>query len=78
MIDVPLPKWGATMQDGTVTTWLVKAGDSVREGDPIAEIETEKVDAELQAPATGVMAEILVPAGSTVEVGALLARIKNP
>jgi pyruvate/2-oxoglutarate dehydrogenase complex dihydrolipoamide acyltransferase (E2) component len=78
MIDVTLPKWGATMQEATVTTWLVTIGDAVREGDPIAEIETEKVDTELQAPATGVVAEILVPAGSTVEVGALLARIENP
>jgi pyruvate/2-oxoglutarate dehydrogenase complex dihydrolipoamide acyltransferase (E2) component len=77
MIDVTLPKWGATMQEGTVTKWLVSTGDAVREGDPIAEIETEKVDTELQAPATGVMGEILVPAGSTVEVGALLARIEE-
>jgi pyruvate/2-oxoglutarate dehydrogenase complex dihydrolipoamide acyltransferase (E2) component len=77
VIDVTLPKWGATMQETTVTKWLVGRGDAVHEGDPIAEIETEKVDTELQAPATGVMAEILVAAGSTVEIGALLARIED-
>jgi pyruvate/2-oxoglutarate dehydrogenase complex dihydrolipoamide acyltransferase (E2) component len=77
MIDVTLPKWGATMQEATVTKWLVAAGDSVSEGDAIAQIETEKVDADLESPATGVVAEILVAAGMTVPVGELLARIET-
>jgi pyruvate/2-oxoglutarate dehydrogenase complex dihydrolipoamide acyltransferase (E2) component len=75
MIDVILPKWGATMQEGTVTTWLVEVGDSVREGDAIAQIETEKVDTDLEAPADGIVAEILVAVGTTVPVGELLARM---
>ena len=77
MTDVTLPKWGVTMQEATVTKWLVGAGDAVREGDAIAQIETEKVDTDLEAPATGVVAEILVAAGTTVAVGELLARIET-
>jgi pyruvate/2-oxoglutarate dehydrogenase complex dihydrolipoamide acyltransferase (E2) component len=76
MIDVTLPKWGATMQEATVTKWLVAIGDAVHEGDPIARIETEKVDTDLEAPAKGVIAEILVAAGTTIAVGELLARIE--
>jgi pyruvate/2-oxoglutarate dehydrogenase complex dihydrolipoamide acyltransferase (E2) component len=76
MIDVILPKWGATMQEGTLTTWLVGVGDTVHEGDAIAQIETEKVDTDLEAPANGVITEILVAAGATVPVGELLARME--
>ena len=76
MYDVELPKWGMTMQDGTVSEWVKKAGDSVEEGDVIAIIETEKVDADLEAPESGVLREILVEAGQTVDVGTVLARIE--
>lgn len=75
MHDVELPKWGMTMQDGTVSEWVKKPGDSVEEGDVIAIIETEKVDADLEAPESGVLKEILVEAGQTVDVGTVLARI---
>jgi len=64
------------MQDGTVSEWVKKAGDSVEEGDVIAIIETEKVDADLEAPESGVLREILVEAGQTVDVGTVLARIE--
>ncbi len=77
MYDVELPKWGMTMQDGTVSEWVKGAGDSVSEGDVIAIIETEKVDADLEAPESGVLKEILVEAGQTVEVGTVLARIEQ-
>ena len=63
------------MQDGTISEWLKKPGDRVKEGEPIAIIETEKVDADLEAPETGVLREILVAEGATVEVGTVLARI---
>ena len=76
MYDVELPKWGMTMQDGTVSEWVKKVGDSVKEGDVIAIIETEKVDADLESPESGVIKEILVQAGQTVEVGTGLARIE--
>ena len=76
MHDVELPKWGMTMQDGTISEWVKKPGDSVKEGDVIAIIETEKVDADLEAPESGVLKEILVEAGQTVDVGTVLARIE--
>ena len=75
MHDVELPKWGMTMQDGTISQWLKKPGDRVEEGEPIAVIETEKVDTDLEAPESGVLKEILVEEGQTVEVGTVLARI---
>lgn len=74
-MDVTLPKWGMTMQEATVTAWVAEIGDEVTEGDIIANVETEKVDAEVEAPATGVLEAILVAAGETVEVGTVLARI---
>jgi len=76
-MDVILPKWGMTMQEGTISEWLVKVGDDLKEGDVIATVETEKVDTELEAPATGVLEEILVEAGTSVAVGAVLARIRS-
>lgn len=77
MHDVELPKWGMTMQDGTVSQWTKKVGDAVEEGDVIAIIETEKVDADLEAPESGVLKEILVEEGATVDVGTVLARIED-
>ncbi len=76
-MDVILPKWGMTMQEGTISKWLVKVGHDLKEGDVIATVETEKVDTELEAPETGVLEEILVEAGSTVAVGTVLARIRS-
>ncbi len=75
-MDVILPKWGMTMQEGTITNWLVSVGDELEEGDVIATVETEKVDTDLEAPATGVLDEIVVAAGATVEVGSVVARIR--
>jgi pyruvate dehydrogenase E2 component (dihydrolipoamide acetyltransferase) len=75
-MDVILPKWGMTMQEGTITNWLVSVGDELKEGDVIATVETEKVDTDLEAPATGVLDEIVVEAGTTVGVGSVVARIR--
>lgn len=77
MIDIELPKWGMTMQDGTLVEWLVESGSSVTEGQVIATVETEKVMAELESPASGVISEILVSEGQTAAVGAVLARIQT-
>lgn len=75
-MDVTLPKWGMTMQEGTISTWHVSAGDPVSEGDVLATVETDKVDADVEAPGSGVLDEILVQAGTTVEVGSVIARIR--
>lgn len=76
-MEVVLPKWGVTMQEGTLARWTVAEGDAVREGDPIAEIVTDKVDAELEAPATGVITRLCVVVGEVVSVGAVVAIIEE-
>ncbi len=73
--NVILPKWGLTMQDGTVVVWHVSEGDRVVRGEVIAEVETEKVENELEAPCAGVVTRILVAADDTVDVGTVLAVI---
>ncbi len=73
--NVILPKWGLTMEDGTVVAWYVDEGDHVVEGEVIAEVETEKVENELEAPCAGVVARILVDEDETVDVGTVLAVI---
>ena len=72
-----LPKWGMSMQEGTITEWYVEVGDEVLEGDVIAEVETEKVNGEVEAPANGTISEIAVAAGETAEVGTVLARVES-
>ena len=73
--DVILPKWGLTMEDGTVVAWYVDEGDHVVKGEVIAEVETEKVENDLAAPCAGVVALILVDEDETVDVGTVLAVI---
>jgi pyruvate/2-oxoglutarate dehydrogenase complex dihydrolipoamide acyltransferase (E2) component len=73
--NVILPKWGLTMEDGTVVAWYVDEGDHVVAGEVIAEVETEKVENELAAPCAGVVARILVDEDETVDVGTVLAVI---
>ncbi len=75
--NVILPKWGLTMEDGTVVAWHVSEGDTVVEGEIIAEVETEKVENELEAPCAGVVARILVQEDETVDVGTVLAIIAS-
>jgi 2-oxoglutarate dehydrogenase E2 component (dihydrolipoamide succinyltransferase) len=76
-MDLELPRLADTLVEGTVTRWFKKAGEPVREGEALVEIETDKVNSELAAPADGVLAEILVAEGETVPVGRLLARIST-
>jgi pyruvate/2-oxoglutarate dehydrogenase complex dihydrolipoamide acyltransferase (E2) component len=76
-MDVTLPKWGMTMQEGTIASWDVEVGDTVTEGQVLAGVATEKVDADLEAPATGTITEIIVAAGETVPVGTVVARIET-
>ncbi len=70
-----MPKLADTLVEGTVARWLKQPGDRVRKGESLVEIETDKVNSELEAPIDGVLAEVLVGAGGTVEVGAVIARI---
>jgi 2-oxoglutarate dehydrogenase E2 component (dihydrolipoamide succinyltransferase) len=74
-VDVVMPQMGVSVSEGTVTKWLKNPGDSVEADEPLLEISTDKVDTEVPAPGTGVLSEILVQEGETVEVGTLLARI---
>lgn len=73
--NVILPKWGLTMEDGTVVAWHVEEGDTVTEGQLIAEVETEKVENEIEAPCAGIVAKILVEEEDTVDVGTVLVII---
>lgn len=73
--DVTMPKWGMSMQEGELVEWLVAEGDTVTAGQPIAVVETEKVNAEIEAPEDGVVEALLVQAGDDVEVGAVIARL---
>ena len=79
MADVfKMPKLGESVTTGTVTRWLVAVGDTVDFDDPLLEVSTDKVDSEIPSPFSGVLLEILVPEGETVDVGTDLARIGEP
>jgi pyruvate dehydrogenase E2 component (dihydrolipoamide acetyltransferase) len=73
MHTVVMPKMGDTMEEGKILNWLKHEGDTVAKGEALAEIETEKVNIEVEAFAGGVLRKILVPAGETVAVGAPIA-----
>src|SRR5207248_2378669 len=74
-VDVVMPQMGVSVSEGTVTKWLKSVGDRVEADEPLLEISTDKVDTEVPSPGSGVLTEILVPEGQTVDVGALLGRI---
>lgn len=74
-MDIVVPRWGLTMDEATLVEWLTKVGDRVAQDDPVAVIETDKVDGEVASPAAGVIAEILVEEGSTVEPAQIIARL---
>lgn len=76
-IEVLLPQWGMGMSEGTITNWLKAVGDTIDEDDPLAEVEAEKVEETLEAPASGTLAEIVVPEGETVEVRTVVAYIET-
>jgi len=76
-IDVPMPQMGESIVEGTLSKWLKKVGDPVKRDEPIFEISTDKVDAEIPAPAAGVLAEILVQEGQTVAVQTIVARLET-
>ncbi|HET8890385.1 MAG TPA: 2-oxoglutarate dehydrogenase, E2 component, dihydrolipoamide succinyltransferase [Candidatus Angelobacter sp.] len=74
-IDVVMPQMGESIFEGTITKWLKKVGDKVQRDEPLFEISTDKVDAEIPAPAAGVLREIKVKEGTTVQVNTVVAVI---
>ncbi len=73
--EVPMPQMGESITEGTLTKWLKKVGDKVERDEPIFEISTDKVDAEIPSPAAGTLTEIKVQEGQTVTVGSIVAVI---
>src|SRR5262245_33484110 len=75
--DVLMPQMGESIAEGTIVKWLKKVGDNVQRDEPLLEISTDKVDAEIPAPAAGVLTEILAKEGETVAVNAVIARLSE-
>lgn len=73
--DIRIPSLGESVTEATIAKWLKKPGEAVKADEPVAELETDKVSMEVNAPAAGVLAEQLVKEGATVEVGSLIGRI---
>jgi len=76
-VEVPMPQMGESIAEGTVSVWLKKVGERVERDEPIMEISTDKVDAEIPSPAAGVLSEIVVREGETVEVGTVVAYVET-
>src|SRR5688500_5186550 len=77
MADVTMPQLGETVTEGTITKWFKQVGDEVKEDEVLFEVSTDKVDSEVPSPVAGYVAEIRVPEGDTVDVGAVLAVISD-
>jgi 2-oxoglutarate dehydrogenase E2 component (dihydrolipoamide succinyltransferase) len=73
--DITVPTLGESVAEATIAQWLKKAGDTVARDEPVAELETDKVTLEVNAPAAGTLSEVIVSEGDTVEVGTLIGRI---
>ncbi|AXC13574.1 Dihydrolipoamide acyltransferase component of branched-chain alpha-keto acid dehydrogenase complex [Acidisarcina polymorpha] len=73
--DVVMPQMGESIFEGTITKWLKKVGDTVSQDEPLFEISTDKVDAEIPSPAAGTLTEIKVPEGTTVQINTVVAVI---
>ena len=76
--NVLLPQWGMNMEDGTLTKWLVSEGDEIAQGQPLVEVETAKINSELESPASGIVAHIIAAEGSLAKVGEIIAVIGAP
>ncbi len=73
MFAVTIPKWGLSMEEGTVVQWLKKEGEPVAEGEEIVEIETDKINNGMESPAAGTLRRIVAPVGERLAVGSLIA-----
>ena len=75
--DVVMPQMGESIFEGTITKWLKKPGESIQRDEPLFEISTDKVDAEIPSPVSGTVAEIKVPEGTTVQINTVVATINE-
>src|SRR5262249_40323709 len=73
--EVVMPQMGESIAEGTITRWLKKVGEQVERDEPLFEISTDKVDAEIPSPAAGTLTEVLFKEGDTVEVNKVVAYI---
>ena len=76
-VDVIMPQLGFDMEEGTIQHWLVHEGDEVARGDPLADVETEKVTLQVESYATGTLVRIIHQEGDTVPVGEKIAEIEE-
>ena len=74
-MDIVMPKMGESVNEGTIIKWHKKVGDTVKRDEIIFEISTDKVDTEIPAAESGIISEILVKEGETVEVGTIVGKI---
>ncbi len=75
--DVVMPQMGESIFEGTITKWLKKAGDTVEKDEPLFEISTDKVDAEIPSPVAGVLTEIKIGEGATVQINTVVAIVSE-
>ncbi len=73
--DVVMPQMGESITEGTITKWLKKPGDTVQRDEPLFEISTDKVDAEIPSPAAGTLKEIKIAEGTTVQINTVVCSI---
>ncbi len=76
-VDVIMPQMGESIAEGTVSRWLKKVGDNVKRDEPLFEISTDKVDAEIPSPSAGILVEILIGDGQTVAIQTVVARLET-
>lgn len=78
LVEVTLPKWGLTMEEGTLVEWMVREGEHVSAGQVIATVETDKVSNELESPVNGVVSKLMFTAGTEdIKVGDVLCVIEE-
>ncbi len=75
-VELKLPRYGTSMEEGTIGRWLKAPGDVVTAGDPLCEIETEKVTTTYESPLSGRLIEIVAQEGDVTAVGGVLCRIE--
>ncbi len=78
MTRITMPQLGLTMTEGTIQKWLKREGEAVLKGDPLLEVETDKVVMEVEAPASGVLLRIIKPENQTAPVGEEIAIVGEP
>jgi pyruvate dehydrogenase E2 component (dihydrolipoamide acetyltransferase) len=76
-VEVNMPKFGMTMKEGTIISWLKKVGDNVNKGEPIAEVESEKITNTVDAPISGILEEIIGQEGETLPISTVIAYINE-